>query len=81
VVDWNVEYWRWYKDYKLYHGCQITSAIAEHLVFGKNVPRVGMQVDLSQSTRAKEYLHNYTFVDNTDETFQKKIRKILGAIV
>jgi len=81
VVDWNVEYWRWYKDYKLYHGCQITSAIAEHLVFGKNVPRVGMQVDLSQSTRAKAYPHNYSFVENTDKAFQKKLRKILGAVV
>ena len=25
VTKWNEEYWKWYVDYELYHGCQITS--------------------------------------------------------
>lgn len=81
VVDFNVEYWRWYKDYKLFHGCQITSAIAEYLAYGKNVPRVSMQVDLSKSSRARSYQENYQFCKNSDDRFMNRIRKILGAVV
>ena len=79
VTDWNVEYWRWYNNYKLFHGCQITSAIAEHLVYGKNVPRVHMQVDLSESTRVKQYDASYE-LDYTepDKAFSKSLSDALG---
>jgi len=81
VVDWNVEYWRWYKNYKLYHGCQITSAIAEHLVFGKNVPRVSIQFDMGRSTRSKVYSSSYTLDENTDETVSGKLADIFGTSI
>jgi hypothetical protein len=82
VAEFNAEYWRWFVGDKLYRCDQITSAVAQYLVFGKNVPRVDVQVDLSESTRAKPYSHNYPLVQPKDEkVFQKKLRKVLGAVV
>ena len=81
VIDFNVEYWRWYEQYRLYHGCQITSAIAEYLAFGKNVPRSPLMVDLSKKYRAKQYDTSYNFVENVSDIsrFKNNMRRILGA--
>ena len=82
VTKWNEEYWRWYVDYELFHGCQITSAIAEYLVYNKCLPRVPLQVDLSKSTRSKSYDNSYDFIMNENEKeFTRNARKILRAAV
>jgi len=82
VTRWNEEYWRWYVDYELFHGCQITSAIAEFLVYNKRLPRVPLQVDLSKSTRSKPYDESYEFTMNENEKqFTRNARRILRAAV
>tara|TARA_B100000963_G_C22634529_1_gene676793 strand:+ start:1048 stop:2598 length:1551 start_codon:yes stop_codon:yes gene_type:complete len=79
VKEWNERYWYWYEHYKLFHGCQITSAIAEWEVYGKILPRVKPQVDLSKSTRAKSYPHSYDFTSNQNELrFRKEICNIFS---
>ena len=83
VIDFNVEYWRWYEQYRLYHGCQITSAIAEYLAFGKNVPRAPLMVNLSKEHRMKNYDSSYEFVENEGgiSRFKNNMGRILGAAV
>ena len=68
--------------YELFHGCQITSAIAEFLVYNKRLPRVPLQVDLSKSTRNKPYDESYEFTMNENEKqFTRNARRILRAAV
>ena len=82
VSEWNEEYWRWYVDYELFHGCQVTSAIAEYLVYNERLPRVPLQVDLSRSTRSKPYDESYQFTMNENEKeFTRNARRILRAAV
>ena len=82
VTKWNEEYWKWYVDYELYHGCQITSAIAEYLVYNERLPRVPLQVELWKSTRVKPYEESYEFTTNeNEEDFIRNARKILKAVV
>ena len=79
VKEWNERYWYWYEHYQLFHGCQITSAIAEWEVYGELLPRVELQVDLFKSTRAKTYPHSYTFTNNKEEReFKKKVCNIMN---
>jgi len=82
VIDFNVEYWRWYEQYGLYHGCQITSAIAEYLAFGENVFRVDSPLELSdKSNRVKEYKLSYGISENpSTRNFSQIITKILQNI-
>tara|TARA_B100000900_G_scaffold258603_2_gene220407 strand:- start:1378 stop:2961 length:1584 start_codon:yes stop_codon:yes gene_type:complete len=81
VREWNEQYWHWYEHYGLFHGCQITSAIAEYLVYGKITARAPLQVDLSTSSRAKDYEDSYIFTtNNSEEEFVTKARKILNAV-
>lgn len=78
VKEWNERYWYWYEHYELYHGCQITSAIAEWEVYGETLPRVEPQVDLKKSTRAKPYKDSYVFYSNKNEIeFKKKVCNIM----
>ena len=82
VTKWNEEYWKWYVDYELYHGCQITSAIAEYVVYNKRLPRVPLQVELWRSTRVKPYEESYEFTTNeNEEDFIRQARKILKSVV
>ena len=79
VKEWNERYWYWYEHYELFHGCQITSAIAEWEVYGKLLPRVEPQVDLFKSTRSKSYPHSYVFCsNNNEEQFKKKVCNIMN---
>ncbi len=79
VKEWNERYWYWYEHYELFHGCQITSAIAEWEVYGKLLPRVDLQVDLFKSTRSKSYPHSYVFCSNkNEEKFKKKVCNIMN---
>ena len=79
VIDFNVEYWRWYEQYGLYHGCQITSAIAEYLTFGENVFRVDSLLELSdKSNRIKEYPLSYEMRENSST---KKFAQIITEIL
>ena len=79
VEEWNKRYWYWYEHYELFHGCQITSAIAEWEVYGKLLPRVDLQVDLKKTTRAKTYSQSYTFTNNIEEReFREKVARILN---
>ena len=66
-----------------HHIGQATAGIAEYLVFGRNrITRVPLQVDLSQSTRAKTYADSYNISVNENENeFKKKARRILKAVV
>ena len=81
VNEWNERYWYWYEEYELFHGCQITSAIAEWEVYGKKLPRVPMQVDLKQSTRAKTYGESYSMTTMPhhihEDGFKKRVARIL----
>ena len=81
VREWNERYWYWYEEYELFHGCQITSAIAEWEVYGKKLPRVPMQVDLKQSTRVKTYGESYSMTTIPDyiheDGFKKRVARIL----
>ena len=82
VRQWNEYYW----DYHFvdgefcHHIGQATAGIAEYLVFGRErIPRVSVQVDLSQSTRAKSYEESYKLIENTNEEyFISGVSKILG---
>ena len=66
----------------MYHGCQITSAIAEYLVYNERLPRVPLQVELWKSTRVKPYEESYEFTTNdNEEQFIRNARKILKAVV
>ena len=62
VKEWNERYWHWYVEYELYHGCQLTSAIAEWEVYGEKLPRVPLQVDLEKSNRIKPYEESYEMI-------------------
>jgi len=80
VIDWNEQYWHWYLDYELYHGCQLTSALAEWMIYQEKLPRVPPQVDLDKSTRSKHWKESYDFITNNDErNFMHNIRRILKA--
>ena len=82
VREWNEKYWHWYKDYDLFRGDQITSAIAEWEVYGKKLPRVPLQVDLEKSHRIKPYEASYNMsVNENVDSFKKKARRILRAVV
>ena len=82
VTEWNIQYWKWYVDYELYHGCQITSAIAEYVVYNKCLPRVPLQVELWRSTRVKPYEESYEFtINDNEELFVRNVRKILKAVI